>query len=228
MSSLTSDSILPPHVTECVWRCVCSAAAGLGPRGPSGPQEAPGHLLRPGHGPPGRLHPAAARGALPGAAVPAAHAAGHPDGGRTARPAVLLPVAHAPPQAALHGGGPRGLWERVRGNPSNTTTATETHPTPQLNCYSLSLSYRFLSLSLCTLRAFSRRSLPKRLTFTYICQKKEKRQYIAVGTVRMFIETSTEHLQALFEVLGLVTYILCLLIDLLLSVCSLSPALYLS
>ena len=30
----------------------------------------------------------------------------------------------------------------------------------------------------------------------YICQKKEKQQYTAVGTERMFIETNDEHLVA--------------------------------
>ena len=35
------------------------------------------------------------------------------------------------------------------------------------------------------------------IIINYICQKKEKQQYTAVGTVLMFIETSTKHLQSL-------------------------------
>ena len=35
--------------------------------------------------------------------------------------------------------------------------------------------------------------LSKATYYKYICQKKEKQQYIAVSTVRMFIEPSAEH-----------------------------------
>ena len=44
-----------------------------------------------------------------------------------------------------------------------------------------------------TLRAFSRSFDPKQLTNKYICQKKEKEQYIAVGTVRIFIEPGAKN-----------------------------------
>ena len=39
-----------------------------------------------------------------------------------------------------------------------------------------------------TFRVFSRHFYPKGLKKKLICQKKEKQQYIAVGTVRMFME----------------------------------------
>ena len=32
----------------------------------------------------------------------------------------------------------------------------------------------------------------------YICQKKEKQQYIAVGTAKMFIEPSAKHYQKVY------------------------------
>ena len=44
-----------------------------------------------------------------------------------------------------------------------------------------------------TFRAFSRRFYPERLTISYIYLKKEKQQYISVGTVRMFIEPRAKH-----------------------------------
>ena len=44
---------------------------------------------------------------------------------------------------------------------------------------------------------FSRHFYPKQLNNNYIYQKKVKRQYIAVGTVRLFIEPSAKHEQSL-------------------------------
>ena len=48
----------------------------------------------------------------------------------------------------------------------------------------------FLLLDIFT---FSRRFDPKRLTIRTFSQKKEKLQYISVGTVRMFIEPRAKH-----------------------------------
>ena len=48
-----------------------------------------------------------------------------------------------------------------------------------------------------TFMAFSRGFLSKATYNKFVCQKKEKPQYISVGTVRMSIEPSAKHFQSL-------------------------------
>ena len=55
----------------------------------------------------------------------------------------------------------------------------------------ITTSQRFNNLDLFTFRAFSRRFYPERLTI--IVRRKRKKQYIAVGTVRMVIEPGAKH-----------------------------------
>ena len=82
------------------------------------------------------------------------------------------------------------LWSKCKPCCVSTIEGSDAFVKKKIKCVIPSL-YSFM------FRASTRR-LPKATYNKYICRKKEKQQYIAVSTVRMFMETNcNKHLQLL-------------------------------